>query len=152
VELIRRFTEEQYTSALESWGFLDLEGKKPSFSSPFGDVFFDSEDGFWFLDVLGGKLTRNWHSGAKLQAALNTRDGQDNYLMVALATAANELNLHPGDHEILSFALPPMLGGPLTVDNVEVSDMVVSVNLYGQIHEQTRKLPPGTPIAGVSLT
>ncbi|UTT63839.1 T6SS immunity protein Tdi1 domain-containing protein [Microcella humidisoli] len=149
---MRRFTGEQYARALESWAFLDLAGKKPSLSSPFGDIFFESEDGWWFLDIVGGNLTRDWSSGAELQAALNTRDGQDNYLMVELATAATGLNLHPGEDEILSFTVPPMLGGPLSADNVEVSDMVVSVNLYGQIHEQTRNLPPGTPIAGINIT
>lgn len=152
MELIRRFTESQYASALESWAYLGLEGKQPSFSSAFGDVFFESADGWWFLDIVGGKLSRDWPSGAELQAALNKREGQDNYLMVELATAAAGRGLRPGGDHILSFVVPPMLGGPLTADNTEVSDMVVAVNLYGQIHHQIRDLPPGTPIAGIGIT
>src|SRR5206468_3529367 len=50
VELIKRFTSDQYEQALESWQWLDLAGKTPMFTSLFGDVFFSSGDGCWFLD------------------------------------------------------------------------------------------------------
>jgi hypothetical protein len=39
VELIKRFTTEQYDRALESWQWLDLTGKSPLFTSLFGDVY-----------------------------------------------------------------------------------------------------------------
>ena len=46
---------------------------------------------------------------------------------------------------------PPVLGGALTVDNLEVQDFVVATNICGQIHQQVLDLPPGTPIAGVAV-
>jgi hypothetical protein len=151
MELIRRFTREQYASALQEWAFLGLEGKQASFSSPFGDVFLEAADGWWFLDIMSGTLTREWASAAEMQAALNTVDGQDRYLMAGLVRAAADRGFAPGENQILAFKIPPMLGGPMTPDNLEVSDMVVTVDIHGQIHEQTRDLPPGTPIAGFTI-
>lgn len=151
MEIIRRFTSEQYAGALDAWEFLGLDGKQPTFSSPFGDVFLQSADGWWFLDILGGTLTREWASADELQAALNTPEGQDRFLMTGLAQVAADLALVPDDSQVLSFVVHPMLGGTLTAENLEVSDMVVSVNLFGQIHEQTRDLPPGTPVTGFTI-
>jgi hypothetical protein len=62
VLLTRTFTLEQYAKATESWGWLDLAGKTPIFTSPFGDVFYRSADGFWWLDTLEGTLTRPWRT------------------------------------------------------------------------------------------
>jgi hypothetical protein len=151
VELIRRFTPEQYAGALEAWAFLGLEGKHPEFSSPFGDVFLQAEDGWWFLDVVAGKLTREWASTADLEAALNSADGQEQFLMSGLAAVAEQLGLTPAESQVLAFTVPPSLGGPVDPSNLEVSDMEVTVNVYGQIQEQTRDLPPGTQISGFTI-
>ena len=59
---LRRFPPALYADALESWTFLDLADKRPLFTSPFGDVFLQTESGFWFLDVIAGDLTRLWSS------------------------------------------------------------------------------------------
>lgn len=47
--------------------------------------------------------------------------------------------------------IPLVLGGSDDVSNLEISPLVVWVSLSGQIHEQVKDLPPGTPISGVSL-
>lgn len=150
MELIRRFTPEQYASGLEDWRFLGLEGKRPSFSSPFGDVFFESPDGWWFLDIVGGTLTREWATPEELQAAMNTREGRNHFLMAELAEVADRNGLQPSETQVLSFVVPPALGGQVDPENLEVSDMVVSLSFAGQICEQTRDLPGGTPVTGVS--
>lgn len=149
---LRRFPPALYASALESWTFLDLAGKHPLFTSPFGDVFFQADGGFWFLDLIAGELSCQWPSEGELGAELNTREGQDEYLMIGLAGQAENAGLQPSDTEIYSFRVPPVLGGPTELDNVELSDFVVTLNTAGQIHSQVRTLPPGTPISGISLT
>ncbi|WP_377652711.1 T6SS immunity protein Tdi1 domain-containing protein [Paenarthrobacter sp. YIM B13468] len=151
MEPIRRFPADAYVAALESWAFLDLAGKRPLFTSPFGDVFFQSADGFWFLDVVGGELNHGWSTEQEFSESLNTREGQDQYLMIGLAKAADEAGLKPGASEVYGFEIPPVLGGATELSNVEVSDFVVALNLTGQIHSQVRDLPPGTPISGISL-
>jgi hypothetical protein len=46
---------------------------------------------------------------------------------------------------------PPALGGAVDLENVELSDFVLATNIAGQIHQQIKDLPSGTPISGVSL-
>lgn len=148
MELTRRFTDQHYVRALESWTFVNLAGKKPVFTSPFGDVFFQAADGFWWLDTLEGALSRPWGSGQELQAALNTPEGQDQYLLGGLAFAAEGVGLVPGPEQVYGFAKPPVLGGDIDVQNIELIDFVVGVNIAGQLHAQVRDLPPGTSISG----
>ena len=148
---IRRFPPAVYADALKSWTFLDIADKRPLFTSPFGDVFFQTESGFWFLDVIAGELTRLWSSEGDLSAVLNSREGQDDYLMIGLAHQAENAGLQPGGAEIYGFRIPPVLGGPTELSNVELGDFVVTLNIAGQIHNQVRTLPPGTPISGISL-
>ena len=152
MEPIRRFPPALYAAALESWSFLDIAGKSPLFTSPFGDVFFQADGGFFFLDVLAGELRRPWASQDDLSAELNSRAGQDEYLMISLANEAERSGLQPGEGEVYSFRVPPVLGGATDVSNIEVADFVVTLDIAGQIHNQVATLPPGTPISGISLS
>ena len=152
MEPIRRFSPELVSEALESWSFLDLVDKAPLFASPFGDLFFQADDGFWFLDAVGGDLSRRWATEQELSASLNSAQGQDEYLMLGLAAQAEELGLRPSSSEVFGFRVPPVLGGAVDVGNVEVGDFVVTINLAGQIHAQVRELPPGTQVNGITLT
>jgi hypothetical protein len=151
VDLTRTFAAEQYARALESWAWIGLEDKAPLFTSPFGDVFFRGPDGLWWLDTLEGHLTQPWATPSDLQAVLNTPEGQDQYLLAGLAFAAERQGLVPLDAQVYGFKTPPVLGGAVEVDNVEVIDFVVCVNIAGQLHDQIRALPPGTRISGFTV-
>lgn len=152
MELTRRFTEEQFEHGLGSWDWLGLDGKTPVFASPFGDVFLESGDGIWWLDTLEGSLTCPWPDPAALEADLRTDEGQDQFLLAGLALAAERRGLVPTDAQVYGFTAPPVLGGAVDLGNVEVIDFVVSLNIAGQIHEQVRDLPPGTPISGITIS
>lgn len=152
MDLIRHFPPEVFASALESWAWLpDLDGTTPRFASAFGDVFLESADGYWHLDTLGGTLTRRWPDAAAMEADLNTRDTQEQLLMPQLVAIADHMGLRPGEKQILSFKVPPALGGKFTPDNLEVADFEVTVYLAGQIHQQVKDLPPGAKISGINL-
>ena len=56
-----------------------------------------------------------------------------------------------GRSEVYDLAPPPILGGPLKVENITKMDFVVALNIAGQIHDQVRGLPPGTKISGVTI-
>jgi hypothetical protein len=151
MELTRSFTPEQFARGLESWQWIGIGAKVPLFTSPFGDVFFRAEDGFWWLDTLEGSLARAWPDAAALKAELATPDGQDRYLLAGLAFGAESRGLVPGPGQVYGFKIAPRLGGALDVGNVETIDFVVSLFIAGQIHEQVRNLPPGTRISGVTV-
>lgn len=152
MELVRRFTQEAYESALEDWAWLDPVSRlTASFASAFGDVFLEGDDGaLWFLNTLNGTLERLWPDAATFQTALANAYTDDRFFMAALAQSAHEAGLIPGPTDILSFRTPPVLGGALALDNLEVSNFEVTVSFAGQIHSQVRHLPPGTKISGVS--
>lgn len=149
--LTRTFTAEQYHRGLSSWRWLGLGDREPLFASPFGDVFFRAPDGFWWLDTLEATLTRPWATVEELEADLNTFEGQDRYLLAGLAQNAARRGLLPGPDQVYDFRAPPILGGAVDVDNLDVADFVVSLNIAGQIHGQVRDLPPGTPMSGITI-
>ena len=64
---------------------------------------------------------------------------------------ASRAGLDPGPQRVLSFKVPPVLGGPVAVENLTVEDFVVTVNVAGQIHQQIRDLPAGATISGVTI-
>ena len=58
-----------------------------------------SADIFWFLDVVAGELNHRWATEQDFSDHLNSRAGQDKYLMIGLATAADEAGLKPSANE-----------------------------------------------------
>lgn len=66
-------------------------------------MFFESQDGFWFLDLLAGELSRPWETEGDFSSSLNSREGQDESLMIGLASEAESSGLRPGEAEIYSF-------------------------------------------------
>ena len=151
VQPIRRFSDQQYRDALESWSWLDLSGKAPRFTSPFGDIFFEAADGWWFLDTMEGTLQRRWGTGEEVEAALNTQEGQDQLLLLGLARSAEALGVSLLGDQVYDLLPPPALGGSFDPAHVVATDFVVAVHMAGQLHEQVRSLPPGTPISGVTI-
>jgi Domain of unknown function (DUF1851) len=138
---------QEFERALESWAWIGLEGKRPLFASLFGDVFFEAADGIWYLSQLDGTLTHEWADRAALDAALATEEGQDRYLLGGLVIGARKADLVLGPGEVYDFVPPPILGGPIAVENLTVMDFVVSVHIGGQLHDQVRHQEPGTPIS-----
>ncbi|MEV0455286.1 hypothetical protein [Catellatospora methionotrophica] len=147
----KTFSEQQYDQALDAWSWLGLEGRKPLFTSLFGDVFLAGRDGCSYLDTIEGALTRVWASADELERELSTEQGQDRYLLGGLAAQADARGLRLGPDQVYTFMPPPVIGGGVTVESVVVESFTVAVNIAGQIHEQVRDLPPGTSVTGVTL-
>jgi hypothetical protein len=151
VDLIRNFSLAQFARALDSWDWIGIGGKDPVFTSPFGEVFLQSADGFWFLDTLEATLSREWGNAGELKAALSTPEGQDRFLLAGLAVSADQRGITPTATQVYGFKIAPVLGGEIGVDNIEAIDFVVSINILGQLHKQVRDLPPGTQISGFTV-
>jgi hypothetical protein len=117
-----------------------------------GDAFVETGDGkVLFLDTLEGCLKEAANDArtffellkaGKLDRALFLPD------MVALMEARGE-RLAPG--QCYCYHLPPVLGGPLTLDNVRAAFASVHFSVTGQLHRQVKDLPPGTKITEFKL-
>jgi hypothetical protein len=57
----------------------------------------------------------------------------------------------PSSDQCLGHRIPLVLGGANELANLETLFLRVWVSLSGQIHEQTKNVPPGTPITGFKL-
>lgn len=142
---------EDIEDALEAWDWIDFSGKTPLITTCFGDVFFDSEEGMFFLDSIGGTLERVAGSKQELQEFLNTQDGQDHFLMAALVGLARDTGLILDDGECYDFKVSPALSGAMEISNMQKMTFKVSLHLAGQLVKQIKDLPEGTKISGVKL-
>lgn len=142
---------DEIKKGLEAWDWVDFSSKEPFITTCFGDVFFESNDGVYFLDTLGGSLEKVASSKEELQEILNTEEGQDHFLMAGLALAAQEGGLNIGQGQCLDFKVSPVLGGPLTVENIDIMPFALSLDIAGQIMKQVKDLPPGTKIDKITI-
>ena len=150
--LTKTFPADEYARALESWRWLGVEGRTPVLTSLFCDVFLQDAAGYWYLDTLEGTLTHTWSSRDEVQAALDSEDGQDSYLMGAFAMNRARAGMTLGPSDVYAFAVPPRLGGPVELDNVTVMPFVVIMRILGQVHQQADALPPGAPVYGLDVS
>jgi hypothetical protein len=151
VKLTKTFARGAFEGALDSWGWIGIEGKQPLFTSLFGHVFFEASDGCWWLDVERGVLERKWDQLETMEAELATADGEAEYLLAPIAQRAAEAGLTLADDEIYDFTTPPILGGDYTVENLRPTRFEVALDILGQIQEQIRDLPDGTEITEVQI-
>jgi hypothetical protein len=144
--------DDKLDGLLEDWRWL-VEGKySPVLMTAFGDLFLRGETGaVYFLDVVSGEFTCVAKSVEEFEAELAKPETADQWLMAELVLLLREkgVNLHAG--QCYGYKIPPVLGGQLSIENIEPTDLVVHHSISGQIHRQTKDLPPGTPISGFTV-
>jgi hypothetical protein len=150
MELTRQFPADTY-ARLADWDFLDLRGKTPIFTSPFGDIFFQASDGVWMLDLLEGRLKRVWADVDECRVALQTEAAQDEYLSAGLALSAERAGIIPTVHEVYDYAIAPILGGPISVANIELRDFGLKLSIMGRIFGQVRNASLGARVARLTV-
>lgn len=144
-------SSEDVERALESWAWLPIRGKTPIAVSAFGDVFFEDDEGCWFLDSLDGKLDRICDTRAELVGMLSSEEGENQFLLAGFVEMAQMNGMAPREGECYDFKVNPILGGPMEFENVTTMNFVVALNLAGQIHQQVKDLPPGTKISQIKV-
>jgi hypothetical protein len=116
----------------------------------FGDAFVVTDDGaVSMLDIGGGSFKRLAGSRDEFADLLDVDDNALNWLMIPLVDKCVAAGMTLQANQCYGFKQPPMLGGNYDVDNVEPTDLAVHYGLLGQIHQQTKDLPDGTPITRV---
>jgi hypothetical protein len=142
---------EDIARALESWGWLPIQSKEPVLVTAFGDIFLESSEGIWFLDTLEGNLVRVCNSMADLKKLLATEEAENHYLFAGFVERAHHEGMLLEESECYDFKLNPIVGGKIEYENIEPRNFVVAVNIAGQLHEQTKNMPPGTKITGFTI-
>ena len=143
--------QQEIIDGLEPWDWIDFEGKNPIAVTAFGDIFFDSSQGIFFLDTVSGQLDYVCQTKSDLEQLLNTRDGQDHYLMSELVLLARDNGLMLQDGQCYEFIIHPMLNGEIEISNLQVMDFKISLHITGQLVKQIKDLPVGTKISEIKL-
>jgi hypothetical protein len=140
------------TRLLEDWQWLLAGPHRLLAVTRMGDAFVEKGDGeVIFLDTLEGTLKHaatNQNAFLKLLKAGAFDPTWFNPDMVALLEARSE-HLAPG--QCYSYKIPLALGGSFESANVKAVSAMVHFCIMGQLHEQTRHLPPGTKIGHVTI-
>ena len=118
----------------------------------FGDWFLEAEDGaIHFLDAVAGELRPIAGSQAEFEEKANLQENLDDWFIAELVVLLRERGMNLKKGECYGYKLPPAVGGKMEVENIEATDLMVHQAVLGQILEQTKKLPPGTPITGFDV-
>jgi len=140
-------SKEELLSALDSWRWLPLTGLTAFAVSSFGEVYFSNNTGEIFhLDTLEGMLSKVAKSKSELVDILQEEEAQDKLLLGGFVLGARVDGKFLDEGECYDFKIAPVLGGPMTAEQVEKTSFVVKLNIAGQIHGQIKDLPPGTKI------
>ncbi len=142
---------EKIKRALESWNWIGIEGKDPVKVTAFGDIFFEDENGIWFLDTIEGTLEKVCETLDDLNKILESEDNQDHYLLAGFIIRAHNEGLILDEGQCYDFKINPVIGGKIEFENIDKQDFVVALHIAGQLHDQVRFLPEGTPITKFTI-
>jgi hypothetical protein len=133
---------------LDDWRWLTGPSKRLILVSAIGDAFLQDEDDgtVHLLDTAAGWCGLVAHDADEFRLLLADSEWVTDHLaaLVVADFLRNDLRLERG--EIYSWKRPPVLGGEYELANAETSDIAVHFSVTGQIHQQVRNLPAGTPI------
>lgn len=88
------------------------------------------------LDTLEGSVSLVANSEAEFAAKMCDPDTADLWLLAALVDGAARRGMVPGAEQCLHFKIPPQLGGPIDLDNVEITSLFVAFAISGQLRRQ----------------
>jgi hypothetical protein len=139
-------------SLLDDWKWAMEEPLTPVLVTAMGDVFAQGESrAVYFLDAVSGTIEHVADDGSEFQALLKDTAFVSARMYPSRIVEYRQAGLQLGPHEVYSNQQPLVLGGEDSVDNVEATDLAVHLSLHGQIHEQVKDLPPGTPVSEIKI-
>jgi|SRR5438046_6924127 len=141
-----------FESLLSDWRWLVQPHFTPVLMTAFGDLFLrDQTGGVHFLDLMSGKFKQVAASQEEFERLCDDTEQRRSWFIGFLLT---EIRRSRGDlaaGECYSCKTPLSLGGQLDADNFERTELRVHYSTLGQLHRQTRHLPPGTKIDSIKI-
>ncbi|QEG40681.1 T6SS immunity protein Tdi1 domain-containing protein [Roseimaritima ulvae] len=141
-----------FDELLSDWRWLVPESMVPIVVTALGDLFLQDDDNrVHWLDTGAGTLEQVASSLPEFEQKIVQPENADRWFLPQLIgdLIDDEKRLGPG--QCYSWDVPPGLSGEVCVDNVEPKDIRVHFSLFGQIFQQTKDLPEGTPITEIVI-
>ncbi|MDA0184057.1 DUF1851 domain-containing protein [Solirubrobacter phytolaccae] len=136
---------------LEDWRWLIGPSKQPILLSAVGDAFVqDEHDGtVHLLDTAAGTCQPVAEDEVEFRRLVTDGRWATDHLAVDVIADFLRNGLRLASGQIYSWKQPPALGGEFEIANAGTADIGLHFSMTGQIHEQLRELPPGTPVTEV---
>lgn len=136
-----------FDKLLGDWRWLVPEKYTPVMMTAFGDLFLRDEFGrIHLLDLMAGELNIVASSERLFEQYCEDREKRRAWFLGFLVPELRRVRGALLDGECYSCKKPLSLGGEVTADNFEKEEIFTHYSVLGQLHQQTRDLPPGTRI------
>lgn len=150
--LFIRIADEEIIDLMDAWNWLPINHMTIIATSAFGDVFFQNDLGeVHYIDTIEGKLAKAANSMSEFKALFQQEDARDHFLLAGFVMAARANGLILTKDECYDFKIAPILGGEMTLDQIEKTPISVKLHIAGQIHEQVKNLPVGSKIDKITI-
>jgi hypothetical protein len=137
---------------LSDWRWLVQPNFAPVLMTAFGDLFLRGETGdIHFLDLMSGEFKQVAASQEEFDRLCDDREQRRSWFIGFLLMDLRKLRGELAAGECYSCKIPLSLGGQLGADNFDRVDLQVHYSILGQLHRQTRHLPPGTKINSIKI-
>ena len=129
---------------LGCWEWLIGGDKQPLVMTKFGDWFLTDPQGqVYWLDLLEGACTQV----AAFEQLMVQEEQLDHWFMLPWCYALHDDGQVPGEDQCFGFKIPPRLGAPVELANVEVANLMS----YQVWMAEIAKIPPGTKVDAITV-
>lgn len=151
--LVVRLSPEAKETVLGEWKWLVGEKTRPLLATACGDVFIENllDGTIHFLNVSASELSLVAESRQAFEILLTEPSFVEAYLHPERVDMLRGKGLILKKDQIYSFSTPLSLGGQISADNIEITDVEVHFSIAGQIECQIADVPIGTPISGIKI-
>jgi hypothetical protein len=145
--LIRDMTKVDQADLLSCWQWKLKDEMRILMITNLGDLFLEGTDGYIYrLLTDGGEMIKIANSKSEFEDLLKEEKNIDNWLLPLLMEKLINADLTLKENEVYSPIKMAILGGNYDVSNFLPTDMSVHFAFTGQISEQVKDLPDGTPV------
>ena len=137
---------------LSDWRWLVPPNFTPAVMTAFGDLFLHDHSGrIHFLDLMSGEFKQVAESQEEFDYLCEDGELRRSWFVGFLLPEVRKLRGDLTAGQCYSCKIPLSLGGQLEPTNFERTDLQVHYSILGQLHRQTRLLPPGTKIDTIKV-
>ena len=141
-----------FGSLLSDWRWLVPPDFTPVLMTAFGDMFLRDRSGrIHFLDLMSGEFKEVAGSQEEFDRLCEDRGQRRSWFIGFLLIEVRKLHGELAADECYGCKVPLSLGGQLEPENFERTDLKVHYSVLGQLHQQTRHLPPGTKVGSIKI-
>jgi hypothetical protein len=141
-----------FDSLLSDWRWLVQPGYTPVLMTAFGDLFLhDEAGGVHFLDLMAGEFKQVAASQDEFDRLCDDREQRRIWFIGFLLMELRKLRGDLAAGDCYGCRTPLSLGGQLATDNFERTELQTHYSVLGQLHRQTKHLPPGTKIDSIKI-